>query len=73
MDRPQEIDLEWFRDAHRVVLTAGASVPEELVTEVMQWLSERFLLKIKERIYREEQVNFVLPASAISASYATTP
>jgi len=73
VDRPQEIDLEWFCDAHRVVLTDGASVPEELVTEVMHWLSERFLLEIKERIYREEQVNFVLPASAISASYATTP
>jgi 4-hydroxy-3-methylbut-2-enyl diphosphate reductase len=49
-------------------LTVGASVPERLVQEVLQWFGERFSLKIEERVVKTETVSFLLPASVLNAS-----
>jgi 4-hydroxy-3-methylbut-2-enyl diphosphate reductase len=68
IDSPQEIEIDWFDDVRSVLVTAGASVPERLVTDVMYWLEGRFQLQIKERIIRTETVNFVIPASVLAAS-----
>ena len=72
VDTPQEIELEWFRDVHSVVVTAGASVPEDVVTDVVRWLADRFLTHVEERVLKTEAVNFLLPASALAAARAIT-
>jgi len=72
IDGSRDIKLEWFRQAHSVLITAGASVPEHMVTEVMSWLSERFHLRVEERILKTEAVNFLLPVSALAASRPAT-
>jgi 4-hydroxy-3-methylbut-2-en-1-yl diphosphate reductase len=72
IDGPAEIKLDWFREAHSVLVTAGASVPERLVTEVMRWLSQRFHLHIEQRILKTEAVSFLLPLSALAAPRPTT-
>ena len=69
---PQEIKLEWFLDARSVLVTAGASVPESVVVEVLQWLRDRFLLHVEERALKKEVVNFLLPTSVLVASQAAT-
>jgi 4-hydroxy-3-methylbut-2-en-1-yl diphosphate reductase len=71
IENPEQINLDWFAGAHSVALTAGASAPEELVKEFLQWLSARFALKIEEKLFRTKTVNFVLPASVLSTSGPT--
>jgi 4-hydroxy-3-methylbut-2-en-1-yl diphosphate reductase len=70
IEGPEQIKPEWLTGVHSLALTAGASVPEELVTAVLQWLAERFALMIEERIVKAETVNFVLPVSALSGASA---
>jgi 4-hydroxy-3-methylbut-2-enyl diphosphate reductase len=56
-----EIDPAWFEGVATVVLTAGASAPEELVWECLDWLRRRFGVEIEERAFRREEVQFPLP------------
>jgi 4-hydroxy-3-methylbut-2-en-1-yl diphosphate reductase len=71
IEGPEQINLDWLAGARSVALTAGASVPEEIVQELLEWLSKRFALKIEEKIFKTETVNFVLPASALSTASQT--
>ena len=68
LDDVGQIDANWFADVRSVALTVGASVPERLVQEVLQWFGERFSLKIEERVVKTETVSFLLPASVLNAS-----
>ena len=61
IDDVGEIDPAWFEGVETVVLTAGASAPEELVWECLEWLRERFDAEIQERTFRREEVQFPLP------------
>jgi len=57
------INPDWLIGAETVVLTAGASAPEELVTECLAWLKNRYAVQIEQRTTREEKVVFPLPTA----------
>lgn len=61
IDRAAEIDPAWLDGAEAVVLTAGASAPETLVSECVDWLKARYSAAVEERVIREEDVYFPLP------------
>ena len=52
---------EWFANAGRVGLTAGASAPEVLVDEVIQRLRQLGALSVRKMDGIEETVKFPLP------------
>lgn len=61
VDHVSEIDPAWLEGVGVVVVTAGASAPEELVAECLQWLKDRFGADVENRVVREEDVHFPLP------------
>jgi 4-hydroxy-3-methylbut-2-enyl diphosphate reductase len=61
IDGPTDIDLRWFSGSETVVVTAGASAPETLVTECVSLLQEHFGASVETRIIRQEQMRFSLP------------
>jgi len=63
IDDPSEIDLRWLDDVNVLLLTAGASVPEDLVVATIKWLADRFEIDVEERTVKEESVYFQLPAN----------
>ena len=44
-----------------VLITAGASAPELVVQNTIEWLKARFDATVEEQVVREEQVYFPLP------------
>ena len=63
IDGVSEIREEWFRDVETVLITAGASAPEEVVQECIDYLQNNFGATIREETIREENVHFPLPKS----------
>jgi 4-hydroxy-3-methylbut-2-enyl diphosphate reductase len=63
IDGVSEIRPEWFEGVERVVITAGASAPEDVVQECIDYLQRRFEATIEEEWVREENVHFPLPRS----------
>ena len=63
IDGPVDIDLGWFSGDETVLITAGASAPETLVTECVHLLQERFRASVETRVIRQEQMRFALPKS----------
>jgi 4-hydroxy-3-methylbut-2-enyl diphosphate reductase len=61
IDGPGDIDRGWFRGDERVVITAGASAPESLVQDCVEFLQTNFAGTTQSRMLREEQVHFQLP------------
>jgi 4-hydroxy-3-methylbut-2-en-1-yl diphosphate reductase len=61
LDGVGEIDDSWFAGARTVLITAGASAPEEVVQEVVAYLERRYGATLESRTVREEHVNFPLP------------
>jgi len=61
IDGVHEIRDEWFGPNDVVLVTAGASAPEEVVQGCLQHFEERFGAVIENRIVREEDVHFPLP------------
>jgi 4-hydroxy-3-methylbut-2-enyl diphosphate reductase len=61
VDRVGEIPEGAFRGHETVLITAGASAPEEMVQECVDHLQSRFGASIESRIVREEHVSFPLP------------
>ncbi|HIQ20228.1 MAG TPA: 4-hydroxy-3-methylbut-2-enyl diphosphate reductase [Planctomycetes bacterium] len=61
IDGPSEIDPHWFSGQETVLVTAGASAPEDVVQEVVGWLRRRFAAAVEARVVREEDVHFLLP------------
>jgi 4-hydroxy-3-methylbut-2-enyl diphosphate reductase len=56
-----DIDTEWLADAARVGVTAGASTPEFLVSDVVEELRCRHDARVREVRVVEEDVRFGLP------------
>ena len=56
-----EIDPAWLKPDDTVLITAGASAPEEVVQEVVAYLERRHGAKAESRTVREEHVHFPLP------------
>jgi 4-hydroxy-3-methylbut-2-enyl diphosphate reductase len=63
IDDRSELKPEWFEGVKTVLITAGASAPEDLVHDLIVELIERFGGEVEQRdIYREE-VEFGLPGT----------
>jgi 4-hydroxy-3-methylbut-2-enyl diphosphate reductase len=61
VDGPSDLDPAWFDGVSTVLVTAGASAPEQVVSECIDWLRERFGATVEPRSIREESVSFPLP------------
>jgi 4-hydroxy-3-methylbut-2-enyl diphosphate reductase len=61
IDGPSDIDPSWFDGVSTVLVTAGASAPEEVVSQCLEWLRERYDATVEPRSIREESVSFPLP------------
>jgi 4-hydroxy-3-methylbut-2-enyl diphosphate reductase len=63
IDGVSEILPEWFDGAETVLITAGASAPEDVVQECIEYLERRYGATIEEERVRDENVHFPLPRS----------
>jgi 4-hydroxy-3-methylbut-2-enyl diphosphate reductase len=61
VDYAHEIQDAWVADASTVGVTSGASVPDELVMEVLDWLAERGFGDVAEVTTAQEKLVFSLP------------
>lgn len=61
IDGVNEIGDDWFRGGETVLITAGASAPDEVVQECIEYLRQQFGATVESRTIREEYVNFPLP------------
>ena len=57
----KDINLAWLKDIEKIGITAGASAPEQLVTEVIEFLQSKFTIQIHHLQVTEEHVRFNLP------------
>ncbi len=62
IDFASEIQDEWFEGVETVGVSSGASVPEELVDEVLAYIAERGFGDVRTVQTAEEDVQFSLPA-----------
>ena len=61
VDGVREIQPSWLHDGQTVLITAGASAPEDVVQELVAFLQDRYGATVEYRTIREENVNFPLP------------
>jgi 4-hydroxy-3-methylbut-2-enyl diphosphate reductase len=61
IDGTSDIEAAWFAGVETVLVTAGASAPEVVVEECLDWLRDRFGATVEPRSIREESVSFPLP------------
>src|SRR5262249_49144159 len=66
IDGVREFDDRWFRGGEAVLIPAGASAPgasgpEEVVQECLEYLKKRYGATVESRTVREEHVSFPLP------------
>jgi 4-hydroxy-3-methylbut-2-enyl diphosphate reductase len=62
IDYASEIQDEWFDGVETIGVSSGASVPEELVEEVLEYISKRDFGNVEVVQTAEEDVQFSLPA-----------
>lgn len=61
IDDASEIQADWFQPGDVVLVTAGASAPEVVVRECLDYLCTHFNAQVEDRVVREEHVSFPLP------------
>jgi 4-hydroxy-3-methylbut-2-enyl diphosphate reductase len=62
VDNAHEVNPAWLEGAATVAVTAGASAPEVLVEELVDWLKQHFGFGTLEEVeLKEEDVRFQLP------------
>ncbi|PIE60698.1 MAG: 4-hydroxy-3-methylbut-2-enyl diphosphate reductase [Desulfobulbus propionicus] len=61
IDHAEEINASWLNGVQRVGVTAGASAPEYLVNEVLEWFSSRYRISMQEMEGLKETICFQLP------------
>ncbi|MDZ4818921.1 MAG: 4-hydroxy-3-methylbut-2-enyl diphosphate reductase [Planctomycetota bacterium] len=61
IDGAADIHTDWFTGDETVLVTAGASAPESVVEECVNFLKDRFAATVESRSIREEEVYFPLP------------
>ena len=61
VDFAHEIDPAWVADAKTVGVSSGASVPDNLVMDVLAWLAERGFTDVEEVTTAQERLVFSLP------------
>jgi 4-hydroxy-3-methylbut-2-enyl diphosphate reductase len=63
IDGVSEIQPTWFDGVDTVLITAGASAPEDVVQQCIEYLTSHHGATIEEAYVREENVHFPLPKS----------
>ena len=66
IQRATDIDFAWLGTPAALGLTAGASAPEDLVTEVLAALAMRFTVTPREAAHVTEDLVFKLPRELVS-------
>jgi 4-hydroxy-3-methylbut-2-enyl diphosphate reductase len=61
IDTVKELQDDWFRPTDTLLVTAGASAPEEHVEACVAYLKAVFGATVEDRVVREEHVQFPLP------------
>ena len=61
IDTAEDIEPKWLVGAKSIGVTSGASAPEHLVQEVVQFIKERVTVEVEQLVTREELVEFSLP------------
>jgi len=61
IDGIADADTKWFEGVDSVLITAGASAPESVVSECVDFLIDRFDATVEIRSIRDEEVHFPLP------------
>ncbi len=61
IDAASQIDPQWFDGCETVLVTAGASAPEEVVEECLAFLMDRYGAHVEPHTIREEFAQFPLP------------
>jgi 4-hydroxy-3-methylbut-2-enyl diphosphate reductase len=61
IDGVTELRTEWFDGVESVLITAGASAPEVVVQECVEYLRSAFRAEVEEITIREENVHFQVP------------
>ncbi len=61
IDDKSELDARWFEGVDKVLITAGASAPEDLVRDLVLYLVERHGGEVEQRDIYHESVEFGLP------------
>jgi 4-hydroxy-3-methylbut-2-enyl diphosphate reductase len=62
VDDLNEVQHQWLENIQTVALTAGASAPENLVQQLVDFLQKRGFAQLEEMEIKEEDVRFNLPA-----------
>jgi 4-hydroxy-3-methylbut-2-enyl diphosphate reductase len=74
IDYADEIEQDWLEGATTVGVSSGASVPEELVREVLDQLADAGYSSIEDVVTAEEDLMFSLPKELrVDASGAADP
>jgi 4-hydroxy-3-methylbut-2-en-1-yl diphosphate reductase len=63
IDDKSELQDEWFNGVETVLITAGASAPEDLVEDLIQHLIDRYGGEVEQRDIYHETVEFGLPGT----------
>ena len=63
LDDKSELCEEWFKGVETVLVTAGASAPDDLVQEIVQELTDRFGGIVQESEIVDEGMQFALPVT----------
>lgn len=63
IDGAPEIRPEWLEGVDTVLITAGASAPEDVVQDCLAYLEDNYGAEIREEWVRREDVHFPLPRS----------
>ena len=66
IDASSDIDPAWIKNAKAVGISAGASAPEVLVTEVVDYLKGHGANEVEELMVIEEDVEFSLPKELVT-------
>ncbi len=71
IDGPQDLIKENFDGLDTILITAGASAPELVVQNTIQWLKDHFDAVVEEQIVRKEEVYFPLPKALRALNVVT--
>ncbi len=61
IDGYHDLRDDWLKSDDTVLVTAGASAPEDVVENCLNYLKERYDAVVEERTIREEDVHFPIP------------